>query len=619
MSDYSFSPPLRIPLEGYVCVWQKSKDIESCEWISFSVERSNVIVVPPKKYRLTDYDKAGTATSIKNQMATVLPYPPKELNLRWTKFTAEHYNDVAKLLSEVLQAPQVVEEEDNIRRVCFFHDGQKVAQQVYDSENKSRFLLWDGKGYEFLTEYEASDGNKYLPLEGEELEKGFIKLASMPGDFTNLNDVVQEIVEWSKKYFDCPDYFREFAAYFVVFTWIYDIGNTTPYLRFMGDTGCGKTRGLDCFGQLCYNAIQMSGAATISPVYRVLDKWGPTALMEESDLKGSDESNEMIKIINCGIERGKPVMRCDQEDYDRLRFFDPFGPKVFAARYPFKDNATEGRCLTCVMEETTRSDMPPELPPIFYEETQSFRNRLVTYRLKNYLSLPRERENILPPSLEPRIKQMGLPLTVLFKGKDDPAYQRFENFLVWYQKQLRETRASSFTGMIVATLIDLLSEGEDGEEDEEIKPISCKNVADKLKVPTTEASREIRALGFKTESDNYYILDDTGKRKRHSIRKIVCSDKVWEKACSKYLASGTPPFARPAVMEQKSSANGDDTPPQFGVTVVTGVTPDAKTPPPGQKTLESDAPVTPVTGVTPKGEGVSSQTIGDSPGGVKND
>lgn len=611
---FSFSTPLRILHEGYTYVYQKSKDEEGREYVTFSIEKLNNIVSPPKRYKVEDYDKSSTSNAIRNQVAAILPYSPKELNIKWTQFNAENYSKIANLLTTELETPVILEKEDNSKRVCFIHDENIIGQQVYDKENKSRFLIWNGTDFKFLDEYEAIDGYKYMPLEGEEIEKGFIKLASAPGEFTNLNDVVQEIVEWSKKYFDCPDYFREFAAYFVVFTWAYDIGNTTPYLRFMGDTGCGKSRGLDCFGQLCYNAIQMSGAATISPVYRVLDKWGPTALMEESDLKGSDESNEMIKIINCGIERGRPVMRSDQENYDTVRFFDPYGPKVFAARYPFKDNATEGRCLTCNMEETTRSDIPPELPSNFYDEAQAFRNKLVTYRLKNYLSLPRDRENILPATLEPRVKQMGLPLTVLFTGKDDPAYQRFEQFLVWYQKQLRETRANSFTGLVVATLIDLLNDGEEGEEDEEVKPVSCKNIADKLKVPTTDISNEIRALGFKTESDNYYTLDkETGKKKRHSIRKIVCSDKVWEKACSKYLASGAPPFSRPNVMEQKKGANDEDIPPGFGVTGVTSVTPDAKSTSPEQKTLETDATVTPVTGVTPKEEGGSGQNIGGSP------
>jgi CheY-like chemotaxis protein len=69
----------------------------------------------------------------------------------------------------------------------------------------------------------------------------------------------------------------------VLFSWIYDDFNELPYLRVIGDAGSGKTRFLLTVGSLCYKPIFASGASTVSPLFRALDIFRGTLLIDEGD------------------------------------------------------------------------------------------------------------------------------------------------------------------------------------------------------------------------------------------------------------------------------------------------------------------------------------------------
>ena len=53
-------------------------------------------------------------------------------------------------------------------------------------------------------------------------------------------------------------------------SWCYDVLNTVPYLRALGDYGTGKSRFEDIIGGLCYKPMFTNGAITPAVIYRVL-------------------------------------------------------------------------------------------------------------------------------------------------------------------------------------------------------------------------------------------------------------------------------------------------------------------------------------------------------------
>jgi len=405
---------------------------------------------------------------------------------------------------------------------CFGETPQFVFQQI----RRNKFITWDGSKFS-IVESVLVNGHIIKPLRGEEVDKEFILLADKPEEYGSVHDLIAEIKEFSYKYVDIPDDFRTFSAYYILLTWVYDRGNTIPYLRFMGDTGCGKSRALDVFAQLCYNYIPVNGAANSAPIYRIIEKWRGTLGFEEGDFKRSDETNELIKVINCGWERGRPIIRCKKNKPDMINFFDPYCPKVFATRKPFEDAATEGRCLTNIMQETTHHNIPSLLPTSFYEEAKAIRNKLLCFRLKNYKKIDPDNILPLPNSLEPRLRQLATPLSMVFSENNDD-WKMFIEFLVEYQRQLKEIRLMSTAGQVLQQVVDFAN-------DANKEFIICKDVADALKLPLKQVSDSLRGLGFTTVPTHKQV---NGKRK--SVRPICISEKNWERLVNRYLPERMP-------------------------------------------------------------------------------
>jgi hypothetical protein len=132
-------------------------------------------------------------------------------------------------------------------------------------------------------------------------------------------------------------------------------------------------------------------------------------ILDEADLQNSDEYSEVVKILNCGFERGRPVIRATKDNPDKLQFLPTFGPKVFATRRRFKDPALEARCLTEIMQETTRDDIPATLTRTFYQEQNTFRTKLLLFRLRNYNLIDPEKGVVLDlHGIEPRLNRLVL-------------------------------------------------------------------------------------------------------------------------------------------------------------------------------------------------------------------
>jgi len=414
----------------------------------------------------------------------------------------------------------------------------ETANMLYQQITGNKFVTWDGSEFS-VVDTVTINGRIIRPLKGEEVDKGFILLADEPEEYGSIRDLVNEIRQFSYKYVDIPDDFRTFAAYYVLLTWVYDKGNTVPYLRFMGDTGVGKSRALDVFSQLCYNYIMTNGAANVAPIYRIIEKWRGTLGFEEGDFKKSDETNELIKIINCGWERGKPIIRCDKNNPEKINFFDPYCPKIFATRKPFEDAATESRCLTNIMQETTRHDIPSVLPASFYEEAKSIRNKLLCFRLKNYKKINPNSILTLPMTLEPRLRQLATPLSMVFSENNED-WKIFINFLLEYQKQLKETRLNSETGIILSQLLEL---AEDGRE-----VIIYKDIADALHIPPQRVMKELKLLGFFTEK----IRLEIGEGKKKDFRALRINEPDWQLLVNRYFSE---PIPRPSLLSPASPAS----------------------------------------------------------------
>ena len=383
------------------------------------------------------------------------------------------------------------------KEVSSFVVGDTLYEEIY-KDGKPYFLGSDGVTFSPRLPTFRRDTIEYKPINDDLLEKGAVRLPSEPTEYGTFSDLLKEIYLHIRAYLDISDLHRKYATWYIVLTWVTDHLNTIPYLRARADYGSGKTRYLDVIGGLCYKPLSFGGAVRSAPIFRSIDKWKGTALFDEFNLEKSDESEEVIQILNNGYQKGKPILRCAGEN-NEVTAFDAFGPKIIATKKQFQDLALESRCITEILSETGRDDIPIELPPVFFEEQKILRNKLLMYRFRNWKIVGARPIIIDLGRVQPRIKQSMLPFAALFY--DDPIeIEKFKLEVKERNDEIVRDNMMSLEGFIVRAyliqaplypfltverIIDCIK----GELDYEGRALTRKGIGSRLK-----------SLGFKSES-----------------------------------------------------------------------------------------------------------------------
>ena len=257
-------------------------------------------------------------------------------------------------------------------------------------------------------------GERLVPYSPDNnlIKNDVVLLPSGPAEYGSEAELAAEIQTYIHRYVDLSPHFERIASYYALFSWLYDSFNELPYLRVRGDYGSGKTRFLLVVGSLCYKPVFASGASTVSPIFHILDAFRGTLVIDEGDLRWSDDKADIVKILNNGNVRGSPVLRTEVSRTGEFnpRAFQVFGPKIVATRGSYDDRALESRFIT---EETghrgLRGDIPINLPASYKEEALHLRNKLLLYRFQNY-GKKRTADALVDRALEPRLNQIFVPL-----------------------------------------------------------------------------------------------------------------------------------------------------------------------------------------------------------------
>ena len=346
-----------------------------------------------------------------------------------------------------------------------------IREQVFHETETHLYEQIEQKGAVLFAAYEKATGTvtyaksidypefTIVPVQCAELSEGIVFFPSEVLDYGDTLKLKNELLDFIRVYVDMDEKDMEYCAWYIMGTWVYDRLNTVAYLRFLGDTGVGKSRALDVIAKLCFRALMLSGAVTPAPIYREIRRFRGTVVLEEADFRESDEKSEVITILNCGIERGRAVLRCSSDDPNIIEVLPTFGPKVFATRKEFEDKALESRCYTCKMQETDRADIPYELKidPNYIKGSMELRNKLLLWRFKNYEHIAENIGNVDMGYIEPRLKQMGLPLAIPFMHLPEVMVD-FRAYLQNRQKEIIRAREESVTGEIVRAIFEVAKE-----------------------------------------------------------------------------------------------------------------------------------------------------------------
>lgn len=327
--------------------------------------------------------------------------------------------------------------------------------------------------------YLDSNGIRYMPPAPENpvLVEGVVRFAPRIGELYTTRELVRKVQSAIHKYMDVDVFYETLSAYYVLFTWLHDAFNTLPYLRVLGDAGTGKSRFLQVVGSLCYRPLTVTGAATTSPIFRLIDRYRGTLVMDESDFGKSDEAADIIKIFNTGYQRSQGiVLRAGaKENNFEPEVFVVYGPKVLATRQRFQDWAVESRCITKEMGgPTTRDDIPIELPREFWtEEVPDLHTLLLRYRLEHWKPEIELDFTQLDSSLEPRLNQVMLALVSIVDDED--LKEDLRGFMRQYNAQLIAERGLTLTAKVLEAIV---AQWEiENEKDEAHRDMSLKTLA----------------------------------------------------------------------------------------------------------------------------------------------
>lgn len=405
--------------------------------------------------------------------------------------------------------------------------GDVLYELVYSEENGSRFVSLSEKG---IPEYHDCVGDIF-PHNSDIIRKEAVSIPSDVLDYGTDSELLLEVKQFIHRYVDVSPLFEKFCSYYVLLSHVFDQLTVVPYLRTLGDFGTGKSRVLDVVGGICYRPIVCAGNISPAALFRVQEQFRGTLVIDEADRNKSDESDDLIKIINCGFEKGKLVWRVDKNNPDNLQTFDPYGPKVISTRRQFHDQATESRCLTEVMMETGREDIPIILLKSFYRERDELRNKLLMYRLKTFGNIDSEAAfKIDLGIIEPRLKQVLSNFGLLFQS-DEKMLEDFKKFAISHQSDLIQDRESTYEGIVVNFLWNLTEEEKESEEN----PITPGLVAEHIESVTKIEKFEPRKAGMILKGLGIRSKKRRIKNKTHN--EIVWDDVLMQRLAKKYILS----------------------------------------------------------------------------------
>ncbi|PYS88774.1 MAG: hypothetical protein DMF64_19725 [Acidobacteria bacterium] len=341
-------------------------------------------------------------------------------------------------------------------------DGALVEMVYWPSEAQTAFVLWQHGQWRYEAGISLTSRQRLVPYAPSNnlIKHEVVLLPSEPEEYGSEEQLLGEIQTFLHHYVDVSPLFEKIATYYVLFSWVYDGFNELPYLRLRGDPGSGKTRFLLTVGALCYKPIFASGASTVSPLFRIIDSFRGTLIIDEGDFRLSDERAEIVKILNNGNARGFPVLRSEatsQREFDP-RAYAVFGPKLVATRGFFQDRALESRCLTEEMgQHRLRNDVPINMPSTYKDEALHIRNKLLLFRFRN-LHKRGAAEDLVDRSIEPRLNQIFVPLLSIID--DAQARDDLRELARQYNRELIAERGMDMEAQILEIIRDLFASGE---------------------------------------------------------------------------------------------------------------------------------------------------------------
>jgi len=334
-------------------------------------------------------------------------------------------------------------QEKQATKATSYIDEKYIIETIYHN-NSPRFMVLNGNGPEIkgFAKPTSELWLKPFPDPFDNLKKKSVLLATNIEDYGSRENLLQDIKTFISSYAYLPEFWLNVATHYALLTWVYDRFSSIGYLEFLGHLNSGKTRIAKCIGECCYNTVKLNGVASVPALYRLIERFKGTLLIDEADYTNTDFDSEIAKIINMGYTADGYVWRCDtfEKDYEP-RAYCVFGPKILSHREKYKDEATNSRCISYLIPNNQKipDHITSQIPFVeFNSRGEKIRNKCLKWRLDNYRQLEPDLVIAKQMGLSGRFEEIIIPLLNVIEDKSF-----FKEFVEFMKESSSDSKGSS--------------------------------------------------------------------------------------------------------------------------------------------------------------------------------
>jgi hypothetical protein len=354
-----------------------------------------------------------------------------------------------------------------------------------------------------------------------------------------------------------------------------------PVLPSVGPPESGKGRLLLVARYMSYRSLYLLKTTRVPSIFRALQGWNGTLILDEADLASSTEASEFIEFLNARAY-GVPILRYNT-DGDRMSYFQSFGMTILAIRKAYEDAGFNSRTVPMHAVVTTKvSDIDLVAARAWIDRGRALLRKLLLWRLRHIhliltgkLRLP---TRVAFPKVEAfRVRAAVLPLLAL-KEEEPEIVRDLGDLVAEIQTRLVTERADSPEGVLLGFVHDRLgAEGfevvreEPGFKIEETRvertadegpitynvPLTARGVSEALgrELPIRTVSRIWRAMGQSVKPRARY------PEKLYASLLVISDPQRLEREFSRFVPNAQPKAdlfrARPIQSTLADSATQD--------------------------------------------------------------
>lgn len=309
-----------------------------------------------------------------------------------------------------------------------------LAEQIWDRKNPPKYLVRYFEKNKFHLASKLKSGHVdnegreiiYIPVDNSSLRKGLVIVPSKVEE-TTFKEALERADVFTLKCYDPLEQKPKVKLLTRVCmgSWFLDrfvenpalsiagAGRFAPIIPIRGPSMSGKNRLAFVLRLLSYRPYFQMSTYRVPSVYRPLNLWQGTLVLDEADFPNTSEKSTLIHFLNSRAT-GTPISRQDPKNPKSTDTFTNFGLTILTQRRQFDDDATESRSLPYYSEETKKK-IPTVETDEMLREGLKLQNMMLYLRMKYFTQIRIDKKVWIKGISDPRLVASLLPLLAIAK------------------------------------------------------------------------------------------------------------------------------------------------------------------------------------------------------------